>query len=261
MISTVRSEDIYFYILIRSWNGFEYFDRCINSVLSQLYTNYRILFVDDNSGYSKQQKKYITKKLTGHVVHFNIQRCYSVYNAYLMLQEFATDGEGVVINLDGDDWLLHEDALFTIARVYSTHDCLLTYGECLLWDNQQLSEKPSRFLQSYTNIPYPKAVVEQNAYRRKRFLPLHPRTWKVWLYKKIREGDFKRPDGTWLQYPEDMAMFFPMLEMAHWRYRVICDPLYVYNIATQKSVAKIHTQDLIADELVIRRKTPYAPLF
>lgn len=252
---------IFFYILIRSWNAFEYFDRCLDSVLSQSYTHYKILFIDDCSEYSKEQRSHITEKLVGHVVRFNTQRCYAVRNAYSMLHKFAVDDEAVVVNLDGDDWFFHKDVLFNLARIYTSQGCLLTYGECLLWNNQQLSEKPSRFLQSYTNIPYSKAVVAQNTYRHELFYPLHPRTWKIWLYKKIKEDDFKRPVGTWLQCCEDMAMFFPMLEMAHGRYRVIRDPLYGYNVATQKSDVKMHTQQLVADELIIRRKTPYAPLF
>lgn len=253
-------EKVFFYVLIRSWNSFEYFDRCIDSVLNQTYKNYKILFVDDASPYTKTQKSYIKNKLKNHVVIFNRKRRYSLFNLYYMLRKYAKNDNAVVVNLDGDDWLLDNIALDYIAKIYSKNPkCLLSYGECVLWDGKKYS-KPSRFVMENTNVPYPKSVVKNNSYRLYPFLPLHPRTWKVWLFKKIKKEDFLRPDGSWLQFAEDQALFYPMLEMANGSYSVIKKPLYVYNIATMHSDVKSNTLALLKDELIIRKKKPYEPI-
>jgi len=255
----IRS-DIFFYVLIRSWNAFEYFDRCIDSVLNQTYKNFKILFIDDCSNYTKKQKEYIKKRLKNHIVVFNKKRRYSVFNAYKIIHKYAKDSEGVVLNLDGDDWLLDNNVLSFLAKVYDNNpDCLVTYGECLLWDGKEYSSRPSRFIKKFANIPYPKRLIRKNSYRLEPFYPLHPRTWKVWLYKKIKKEDLQRPDGSWLEFAEDQAMFFPMLEMVNERYRVIKKPLYVYNVTTKHSDIKLNLIKLLKDELIIRKKTPYAP--
>src|SRR3989344_2634209 len=244
----------FFYILIRSFDSFKYFDKCIDSVLAQSYKNYKILFVDDASKYNKNQTDFIKNKLEGHTVVFNKERKYSLYNAYHMINKYANEDGAVVFNLDGDDCLMDNDVLAYVNLVYQKTGCFLTYGECVHWNGKELS-KPAHLIKQYTNIPYPKDVVKSNSYRNYPFLPLHPRTWKVWLFKKIKRTDFLRPDGSWLQFAEDQAMFYPMLEIAKGKYAVMSKPLYVYNIATKNSDNKQNLIRLLKDELIIRRKT------
>ena len=98
-------------------------------------------------------------------------------------------------------------------------------------------------------------MIRDFSYRLEPFYPLHPRTWKVWLFKKIKKEDFHRPNGTWLQYAEDQAIFFPMLEIANGNFEVIKAPLYVYNMTTQHSDIKENLLGLLKDELIIRKKT------
>lgn len=248
---------IFFYILIRSWKSFEYFDRCIDSVLNQNYKNFKILFVDDASDYSTEQKNYIKKRLQGNVIVFNKKRRYSLFNGYSLIRRYAGDDEAVVLNLDGDDWLLGSGALSHLAKTYKTDgDCLFTYGECLLWDGS-LSDKTARYILPDVNRPYPRNVINKKTYRKEPFFPLHPLTWKVWLFKKIAKRDFLDPKGRWLRFAQDQAIFFPMLEMAHRNVRLIKKPLYVYNIATPHRDVEVNTVGLLRDELTIRRKTIY----
>lgn len=253
-------KQIFFYVLIRSWNAFEYFDRLANSIFSQTYTNFKILFIDDASNYTKEQKKYIGHKLRGHIVIFNKVRKYSVFNIYKMLHEYAPNNNAVVVNLDGDDWFFNDKVLEYLSKVYRGNpECLLTYGECVFWDGEKNSN-PSRFVKKHINIPYPQKVAIENSYRRYPFLPLHPRTWKVWLFKKIKRADLLRPNGSWLQFAEDQAIFYPMLEMAAGRYKVIKIPLYVYNVSTKHSDEKENLIGLLRDELIVRKKKPYAAI-
>lgn len=174
-----------------------------------------------------------------------------------MIHQYAYNPQGVIVNLDGDDWLYDKHVLAYIARTYQKNDCWLTYGDCVLWDGKNESKTVSSW-KPYTNIPYPKSVANQKAYRKYPFLPLHPRTWKVWLFKKIRKEDFFRPDGSWLQFAEDQAIFYPLLEMSNGKYHVFKKPLSVYNNASNISDLKINTFGLLRDELIIRKKQAYA---
>ena len=251
----------FFYVLIRSWDSFEWFDRCINSVFNQTYRNYKILFVDDASYYSKKQQEYIRKRLKNHVVIFNKIRRYSVYNAYCLIHKYAKNNDAVILNLDGDDWLLEKNSLKHIAAVYQKNrGCLLTYGECYIWGGKGLSEKKSRFIKHYSNIRYPIDIVRKLSYRRQPFYPFHPLTWRVSLYKKIKKKDFLRPDGSWLQYGQDLAIFFPLLEMANGRFKVLKKSLYVYNDANPLSDLKRNLIKHLKDELIIRKYIAYDPV-
>ena len=251
---------VYFYILIRSWKAFDNFDRCLNSVFIQTYNNYKILFVDDASPLNKKQRMYIKDKLKKHVVVFNNKRLYSIRNAYEIIHKYAKNHNAVIFNLDGDDWLPHSKCLQEIVAVYQNNPiCLVTWGECFIWDGNKLS-RPSRHVRPNTNLKYPNIITRKNNYRKYAFLPLHPRTWKVSLFKKIKKKDFLRPNGSWLQFAEDQAIFYPMLEMAAGRYSVLNQPIYVYNTGTNNSDAKRNFWGLLKDELIIRKKKQYEPI-
>lgn len=252
----MNNSEIFFYILIRHYKSFTYFDRCIDSVLQQTYRNYKILFVDDASGYSKERKRYIKNKLKNHIVIFNRDRKFSLFNAYYMIHKYATKSNAIVFNLDGDDWLIDAYVLRYVAKVYKTSNFQITYGECVFWNGNNTSLE-SRFIQAKTNICYPKKVVYSNTYRLYPFLPLHPRTWRVELFNKIKKDDFLDSKGNFLKFAEDQAMFYPMLEMSKGNYKCIKKPLYVYNTININSDIKKNIFRLLKDEILIRMKGSY----
>lgn len=245
---------IFIYVLIRFWKSFENFDRCVDSVFSQNYTNYKILFVDDGSINSKEQVDYIKKKLKGHICVFNKVRKYSLRNAYEIIHKFAKKDAAIIFNLDGDDWLL-PNALETVASIYRTAPkCALTYGECLIWDGKDISSHPSRHIFPLTNTRYKSATEKNNTFRLETFRPLHPRTWKVSLFKSILKDEFLDASKRWIRFPEDQAMFFPMLEKINGNYKVIKKPIYVYNISNTHSIIKENTLATLKEEIEIRKK-------
>lgn len=251
---------ILFYILIRSWKSFKYFDRCVNSVFMQNYNNYQILFIDDASGYSANQKKHIKEKLKNHIVVFNKRRRYSLFNGYYLISKYASNNNAVILNLDGDDWLLRKDTLLILSKVYEDgSNCSFTYGECLVWDGS-LSKRPSRYILPNVNRTYSKKIIKDKSYRKEPFLPFHLYSWKVWLFKRIPKKFFLDSDGNWLRFAQDQAIIYPMLEMAIKNLRVIKKPLYVYNIANKHGDENENLKELLRDELVIRRKTPCKPI-
>ncbi len=251
-----------FYILIRSWNSFHYFDQCIESVFKQHFNDYTILFVDDCSEYTKDQKQHIKQRLSGHIVVFNKERKHSLRNAYEMLRTYVSDDTSIIFNLDGDDFLSSPKAFQIIQDTYQQTNCLLTYGECFVLKNSWTPSRylPSRYVLKGLNIRYPSDVEKNNLYRKDYFRPLHPRTWKVDLFRKIRLQDLLDDHGKWFTTCEDQAMYFPMLEMSGGRYHVLRQPLYYYRTGHVISDEVLHRSLQLQDERDIQKKPPYSPL-
>lgn len=248
-----------FFVLVRAWNSFSFFDRCIDSVLSQKNADYTILFVDDCSDYTKSQKNYIRKKLAGHICIFNRERKFSLRNAYEAIHTYTSEND-LICNLDGDDWLTNTRALKILGSNYSK-EILFTYGNCSYyqpggdWHNKLATE-----VHDLLNRRYSLAVTLENSYRSLPFLPLHLRTWRVAAFKKIPLRYFLRPDKSWIRYCEDQAMFYPLLEMSRGQYAVIEQPLSAYNISNPNNDFKINRKKRLFDEVAIRRMTPLSPL-
>ncbi|MEK9147656.1 MAG: glycosyltransferase family A protein [Patescibacteria group bacterium] len=252
-----KQEQVFFYILIRSWRAFPYLYRCIESAVSQNYPQYKILFIDDASDYHRSEKDYIRKALRDHIAVFNKQRKHAVRNAFEIINQHVINSQAVVVNLDGDDWFIDSNVLNYLAKIYQNEQCWFTYGNCKIW-NQSL--QAINTIDIYANLPYSRKIMTNRTYRCEPFHCSHLRTWKTWLYKKIRKEDFLRPDGSWLQYAEDQAIFYPMLEMGGDHGVAIKKPLSIYNVNSQNNDVKCAPLLLIRDELIIRKKKTYVPL-
>lgn len=251
-------------MLVRSRASYSWLLQCLNSILKQKYEKFTILLIDDVSDYTREQKQEIQQLLKTHVAIFNRERKYSLRNAYEAINEYATDDLGIVVNIDGDDYLTSENALARINHIYEVKKCLLSYGECRIvfpsfsWK----SWLPSKYVFSQHNTRYPKQVEVMGEYRRDPiFRPLHPRTWRVDLFEKIKEKDFKDNQGNWLMTCEDQAMFFPMLEMSGGHYFVDSKIMYAYRWDHPNTDYRIRQQQQRLDEILIRNKSKYEQIY
>ena len=253
----MTKNQIFFYILIRSWKAFTYFDKCVDSVFAQTYKKYKILFIDDASDYTENQKKYIKSKLKKHITVFNKQRMYSVYNGYILIHKYAKMKNSVVVFLDGDDWFINNNALKYINDIYRNKNILLTWGGCLVWNGKKYYKSLSRFGLKYSNKDYSNKIASSRCFRLVPFQVFHTMTFKTSLFKKIKQSDFKDASGNWLKYQFDLASFLPMLEMADNRYKVLNEPLYSYNVSTPNNISKLYRIECLKEEITIRTKKMY----
>ncbi len=255
MKKTVVKKETFFYVLIRSWNAFDCFDRCIDSVLSQTYTHYQIIFVDDASDYTIEQKNHIRKKLRGHKVIFNSVRLYALRSAYEALGAYAAKDDAVVFSLDGDDWLADSKVLEYHNEIYKKNRFDATYGDCLLYKNGFLNPQPASQLLPFTNTYYPAHIQKSRAFRKYPFLPLHPLTWRVSAFKKIPKKNFMHR-GKWFKYWQDLAIFLSLLEDKKNTVAVLTKPSTVYNMSHPTNTnASYKLYERIQEELDIRLKT------
>lgn len=243
-----------FVVLIASYNNEQYAKANLVSVLTQHYSNYRVVFINDcSSDHTLQivqetiQEYAATDKVT---IIDNKERKLGLRNYYEAIVEYTHDEE-IIVNLDGDDFLANKNVLWLLNKIYSTEqkDIWLTYGQfvtmlgkCAGW-----------------NVRIPQRVIQNNDFRSFPDMPTHLRTFYSWLFKRINKADLLY-EGRFFEMTWDYAFMLPMLEMCGGRFMFIDKPLYIYNDSNPINDHKVNKalQDYYAH--YIRGLLKYKPL-
>jgi len=246
------STEQWYYFLVRSYQAWDYFDICIDSILAQDMNNYTIIFIDDYSSYNQRQKQYIRDKLQHHVVVFNKKRRFAVQNAY-HARSYITNPNSVVISLDGDDWLARTDVLAILDSTYSNPNCQLTYGDCYLFNPNSTNHRKSfSTFDKIRNHRYPKNVEQDKSFRQSFFRPFHLKSWRAGVFLDLPKHSFTDSQGKWLRFCEDQAILYPLLEHAGSNYTVLSIPLSYYNADNPLNDQKVNLVSRLSDEIEIR---------
>ena len=84
------------------------------------------------------------------------------------------------------------------------------------------------------------------------------RTWKSWLWKKIKEEDLKDLEGNYWGVAGDLAFMFPMFEMSGEKhYRHIPSITYIYNETNPLNDHKVNMPKVNSIVGILRNKQPY----
>jgi hypothetical protein len=137
--------------------------------------------------------------------------------------------------LDGDDWLFDEASLWTVAAYYAATGCWATHGSFV--------EFPSENYILWQRELHA-AAVDAATVRQGDWVTSHLRTFRHSLYARINHEHLKL-GGSYLQYAADLALMFPVLEMAGHRVEWVREVVYVYNVKTpyqdhKQAVAEQH---------------------
>lgn len=215
-------------VVVCSYNNQKWLEKNLGSIFGQEYFNYRVIYIDDYSTDSTSNlvKKYIKKhKLQGKcTVIKNKKRCYKLHNLYHAIHNYCNDSD-IVIEIDGDDWLLSNDVFTMINDIYTHNNVWLTYGGFRMWPKQ---------LENLITQDIPESVATNNKFRsffNKGFIFLALRTFYAGLFKKINYEDLLY-DGKLFTRSSDVATMIPMFEMAGKRTFHIKKPVYLYNTDT-----------------------------
>jgi hypothetical protein len=124
----------------------------------------------------------------------------------------------IVASVDADDWLGPPSALCTVARYFAA-GALVSYGSFRFADGRH--GEPSG--------PYaPGADVRKAPWK-----ATHLKCFRAGLFKRIKHEHLQLPSGEWLPHARDLALMFPLLEMAGpARTAHVQEEIYVYNLAT-----------------------------
>jgi glycosyltransferase involved in cell wall biosynthesis len=253
-------------VVVCSYNNGQWSKNTLDSIFTQEYSNFRLIIVDDCSSDDNPIviQKYIDEHNLADRVTFihNDRRHRKLFNLYRVLYDCSDDE--IVFMVDGDDSLAHSRVLAQINRTYDDEDVWFTYGQ---YRNEPAS---TAIAYGFKEMGYcravPKHIQSKQAYRYYSFIYMHPRSFRGWLFKLVKLEDLIADnipgfEGDFYPAANDVAMYFPMVEMAHKHIKFIPDVLYVRNLYSDIVGFKVDKRIQTASSREIRKKPCYPILF
>lgn len=227
-------QDTSFVIVSASYNNSKYCEASLTSLLDQNYQNFRVVVIDDatpdnteaSTKYGRMFDK-LTQVRDNHpkgdkvTLIRNDVNVGAMANYYNMINDYTADDD-VVVMVDGDDFLAHGDVL-NILDEYYKNGAWVTYGNLELyprdkigwqWANDWLHELPPSALERI---------------RAQSWITTHLKTFYAGLGKRIKVEDVQQ-NGEFLDTTSDLAVMFPVIEMAYHRVKFVPEVLYKYNV-------------------------------
>lgn len=251
-----------FVIIIPSYNNEKYCMENLDSVCYQISTKpYQIIYINDcssdNTGslvdaYVKDH--HLEEKVR--VIHNKERLGSGIANIYHVIHNYIDDHKIVVI-VDGDDWLAHNNVLTRLEDYYQDPDVWMTHSK--------LKYIPSEVVEGE---PIPTWMYHENKVREKlefaQMLAL--RTFKAALFKKVNKTDLFYMDK-FMTVAWDTAFCIPMIEMcapkssnekSHYVY--IDEILYYYRINTPINDFRIQPRYVDEVDAYIRKLNCYSSI-
>jgi len=195
------------------WNAEQYISNCIKTLKNQLDGDFEVFLIDDMSNDNSVS---IVNSLISNDSRFNLiintEKKFKLKNLDDLISTF--DDNDIVVELDGDDFLLGNDVINDIRKIYNNKNVWLTNGS---------------FMYSNGSNGF-SSKVDVNNVRSSVFTFSHLRTWKSFLWKSIPKDYFKDEDGSYFKSAADVAYTIPLLELSgdeHYRFNP--NVIYVYN--------------------------------
>ena len=195
------------------WNAEKYITNCIKSLKNQNDKNFEVYLIDDMStdntnsiinGLIKDDNRF-------HLI-INTEKKYKLKNLDDLITTF--DDDDIVVELDGDDFLLGDSVIDEIKNLYKNNNVWLTNGSFMYTDGSSGFSSKS----------------DPNNVRTSVFTFSHLRTWKAFLWKSIPKSYFKDANGYYFKSAADVAYTIPLLELSGEEHYVFNSKiLYVYN--------------------------------
>jgi glycosyltransferase involved in cell wall biosynthesis len=242
-----------FVVVVASFNNAAWYRENLESILTQNYPRFRVLYVDDAStdGTAELVSEYLHENTNAQPVEFfkNDVRMGPLANIDRMVR--LCDPEEIVVLVDGDDFLAHAGVLARLNAIYQDPDVWLTWG--------QFARVPQDSTEAFC-APIPSDVVSANAFRDFPFVSSHLRTFYAGLYHRISLADLTDDGGQFYRIAGDVAQMFAMHELAGPHGRFVAEVLYKYNRANPLNDDKLDRARQIRTENEIREKARYGRL-
>jgi glycosyltransferase involved in cell wall biosynthesis len=231
-------------ILTTTYNCEKYVEKSLLSIMTQRFRDFKCYITDDLS--TDNTVEIIKKTIEGDdrfILIENKTKMYQPGNYDQVIRGLNIPDEEICIEVDGDDWLPNSNVFGLIDETYSDPDVWMTSG----------SFKYSSGSQGFSNPP-----TSFDNIRKQSFTLSHMRTWKSWLWKKIKEEDLKDNDGNYWGVAGDLAFMFPMFEMSGKKhYRHVPSITYIYNETNPLNDHKVNMSKVNSTVSIIRNKQPY----
>ena len=156
------------------------------------------------------------------------------------------DDNEIIVEVDGDDWLPDPNTLTRINDVYLDQNVWIANGSFKYHDGRLGFSSRQQNLENLRNV---------------RFTASHIRTWRAFLWRKIKQEDLKDEDGVYWKVTGDLSFMYPMLEMSgEEHYRFMNEINYVYNESNPINDHKVDLSLVTTIANKIRTKEKYNKL-
>ena len=245
-LEPIVDNKLLFNIVVPVFNAEKYIEKCLNSIINQSYKRFQVQVVDDCSGDSSYEiASSICKDIKNFKISRNPRRIGALNNiCNLLNRQIKEPTKTVDLIIDGDDYLYSGDVFNILKEKYIQTNCLITYG----------SHISSRGVQGKK---YPRLIREFNLFRKYFWYASHLKTFRHDLWLALNPKDLINKNREYFSVASDLAIMFPMLEMAGNRQEFISEILYVYNDNNPISDHKIRRKDQILAAKEIRQKKIY----
>ena len=244
----LRSKDTYkgygkLKIVVTNYNSENGIIRCLKSIKNQKYKYYDVVVVDDSST-DKLQWKFIKKfcKKNSWKCLKTSRNVGSLYCYVLGINAHRCKLNDVIVMIDGDDWLIRNDAFKIVRNAYrSDSELCLTFGNYLNFvSDLRKYQIPGNSEIINNNWPYIDKIIIDNNYRKEPWIYYPLRTFKYFIWKKLDQKrlldskgigrDGIKGKGKMYRIGTDRILMYPLLEIANGRIKFISEFLYAYNI-------------------------------
>ena len=235
-------------VLTTTYNCENYIERCLSTIMTQTFKNFKCYITDDLSTDKTVEK--IKNFIHGDdrfVLIQNKEKMYQPGNYDQIIRgNFDIDDEDICVEVDGDDWLPDSKTFERVINNYSSGDVWISNGSFRYHDGRPGFARPYT---SFDNI------------RNETFTLTHLRTWKVFLWRNIKQEDLKDKNGNYWEVAGDLSFMYPMAEMSGIEhYRFMGDINYIYNESNPLNDHKVNLPKVSVIAQTIRGYKPYEKL-
>jgi glycosyltransferase involved in cell wall biosynthesis len=237
-------------LIIPCYNTEDYIPACIRSIKQQSHSEFTAAIVNNAS--TDLTSSSAIRAMGGDARFSLLNRPGNMGDLsaiYKGISYLSPQPEDIIAIIDGDDYLLSNDALSIVWATYERTGCWITYGS--------LKAASGRDVVPNIGKRYTSKTISSNNFRKAPWIASHLRTFKHGLWQRIKSSDLLDDSGGAWKAAYDMAIMYPMLEMAGERQEAISDFIYAYrdNLRTKDHFTKRDLQLECARE--IRSRPPY----
>jgi glycosyltransferase involved in cell wall biosynthesis len=229
-----QNKELPLVMLVCSYNNAPWVTKNLDSIFSQEYTNFRVLYYDDAS--EDDTVTQVLEYIEQHNLHDKIElmvngqrqrKLYNIYNAF-----HSCEDNEIIVQLDGDDWLAHNKVLTKLNAIFKNPNIWFSYG--------QYKQYPSGQMGYCKEIP--QSIKREGSFKKKSGGggASHIKAFYAWLAKAIKlenliTENIQNWSGQFYPAANDSATVYPMLEMSREHIYFNPEVLYIYNIKNPTS--------------------------
>lgn len=234
-------------ILTTSYNCEKFIEKSLFSIMSQRYQDFTCYITDDvSTDNTVNIVRETIKNDPRFILIENKTKFFQPGNYDQVITSRNIDGEEICVEVDGDDWLPDSNVFTRINEVYKDKEVWMTSGSFRYHDGRPGFANPPT---NFSNV------------RKQTFTLSHLRTWKSWLWKKIKHEDLRDENNNYWNVAGDLSFMFPMFEMSGEKhYRFLSDINYIYNESNPINDHKVNMSNVIHTVNKIRNKPEYKQL-